>query len=263
MTEGKTDAEGRFTETTLNEIDTARAKVEKQYQALLVGYTTHPFSSHRAKEFATHALVRRLKLLRRCIDNVFRLVPPNSAGRPSDHQLQDATINIHAFYSNLFGAFDNLAWVWVLEKDVKDKDGGELTRKDVGLGRDKKLVRESFSKEFLELLERFDEWHADMVVWRDALVHRVPIYIPPSVWNKDDAAKAEELGAQQTEAIKQFDFAKYDRLFEEQALLGRFIPWMQHSFGEGAKPIWFHPQMLSDFQVLAQLAERLLEDIVK
>ncbi len=131
----------------------------------------------------------------------------------------------------------------------------------MGLGRDKKLVRKSCSEDFQKLLDRFDDCHADMVVWRDALVHRIRIYIPPSVWNKDDTIKGEQLNAQMSEALKQCDLARYGELNKEQAKLGRFVPWMQHLFAERAKPIWFHPQMLADFQVLAQLAEKLLEDI--
>ena len=45
----------------------------------------------------------------------------------------DAATAIQAFTMNAFGCLDNIAWIWVYEKDIKSGDGTELQRKNVGL----------------------------------------------------------------------------------------------------------------------------------
>lgn len=254
---------GYFSEKLLEEIKAGRREVEARYRELVLGYSTYPFTNARAREFATHGFTRRLKLVRRCIDNVFRILPPARKDRPSLDELEDATINIQAFVFNLFGAIDNLAWIWVHEKNVRAEDGSPLAKRDVGLGPGKNLVRESLSTDFQQHLKPFDDWFNDMVVLRDALAHRIPLYIPPYAMTKDEVAACEALSAQMTEAIKRLDFGEYDRLLNEQMQLGTFMPWMQHSFEERAKPVAFHPQILSDFLGLAELGEKLLNELGK
>jgi hypothetical protein len=109
----------------------------------------------------------------------------------------------------------------------------------------------------------FDKWFDDMVDFRDALAHRIPLYIPPFAVSKDKLAAYQELDERMTKAIKRLDFVEYDRLLMEQVQLGTFRPWMQHSFEEGAKPVVFHPQLLSDFLGLAELADKLLKELGK
>jgi hypothetical protein len=223
---------GYFSDKLLEEIKSARAKVEEQYRDLVLGYSTFPFTNARAREYATHGFTRRLKIVRRCIDNVFRILPSNRKDRPSLDELEDATISIQAFVFNLSGAIDNLAWIWVWEKGVTAKDGSALAKRDVGLGPSKALVRESLSAEFQQYFKTFDKWFDDMVVFRDALAHRIPLYIPPYAMTKDEIAVCEDLNVQMTGAIKRLDFPEYDRLLDQQMQLGTFVPWMQHSFEE-------------------------------
>jgi hypothetical protein len=70
-----------------------------------------------------------------------------------------------------------------------------------------------------------------------------------------------ELEAKMNEAIKQHKFEEYDRLSTEQIKLGRFRPWVQHSFEEGAKPVVFHPQMLADFNTVNELGHKMLDEL--
>jgi hypothetical protein len=66
-----------------------------------------------------------------------------------------------------------------------------------------------------------------------------------------------------TEAAKKGDFAEYDRLSAAQLQLGRFRPWVQHSFEEKAEPVVFHAQMLSDFNTVDEIARTMLTELAK
>ena len=50
-----------------------------------------------------------------CIERVFEILPPEQDERPSDRILFGATVFIQSFVMNIFGALDNLAWIWVSE----------------------------------------------------------------------------------------------------------------------------------------------------
>ena len=125
-----------------------------------------------AREFATQGFSRRLKTLARCIDNVFKILPPNQTHLPSIDELFDAMINIQAFVFNLFGIIDNLAWIWVQEKPIRKEDGSPIPKSFVGLSKGNTFVRSSLSTEFQEYLRGLDDWFDHIEKWRHALAHR-------------------------------------------------------------------------------------------
>ena len=206
---------------------------------------------------------RRLKVLARCIINVFDKIPPERTELPSRDELSDATISIQSFVFNVFGAVDNLAWVWMHHVGQKRQDGTPIPERHVGLGPKNMSVRATLSKEFQDYLTTHNKWFEHMAGLRHALAHRIPLYIPPYVIEEKDEPAYREFEAEMTEAAKKYDFAEYDRLAGEQMKLGRFRPWVQHSFEERAKPIVFHAQMLADFNTVDELARKMLDELAK
>lgn len=83
--------------------------------ALLEKYILLDLRNPRAQEFARQGFPRRLKVMARCINNVFEAIPPERTELPSRDELTDATINIQSFIFNVYGAIDNLAWIWMAE----------------------------------------------------------------------------------------------------------------------------------------------------
>ncbi|MGA9007791.1 MAG: hypothetical protein WB495_13135 [Xanthobacteraceae bacterium] len=95
-------------------------------------------------------------------------------------------------------------------------------------------------------------------VFRHALAHRIPLYIPPYVISQEKLAEYEQLEAKKY-ATKNLD--EYERLTMEQMKLAKFAPWMQHSYEEGSKRILFHPQILRDFRTVEEVALKLLDEL--
>jgi hypothetical protein len=91
------------------------------------------------------------------------------------------------------------------------------------------------------------------------LAHRIPLYIAPFVVAPDNAAAFGALEAQKTEAMRQYNFIKYDELDEEQTKLGRFLPAMTHSlYAEDRNVVYFHGQLVADWNTVMEIAERFL-----
>jgi hypothetical protein len=250
-----------YSEDALRQLAQEYTALNVKYARLFEAYVTLPLQNPRAHEFARHGFVRRIKIMVRCVVNVFNGIPPQRTELPSRDELTDATINIQSFVFNVFGAIDNLAWIWIAETGQKRTDGTRIPNSQIGLGPDNTTVRGTLSQSLQDYLKALDHWFAHLADLRHALAHRIPFYIPPHVIDPKDEAAYRDFEAKMAEAVKKHDFKEYERLSTEQLRLGRFRPWVQHSFEEKARPIVFHAQMLADFNTIDELARRMLNEI--
>jgi hypothetical protein len=247
-----------YSDEALKELKAQYITVEEKLNLLLEKYFLLSLKNPRAREFATQGYARRLKVMVRCIDNVFGMIPPDRAELPSRNELSDATINIQSFVFNVFGSIDNLAWIWVSEHGQRRSDGTPIPDMHIGLGPKNESVRATLSKSFQEYLAGLEKWFEHISGLRHALAHRIPLYIPPYIIQKPDEAAYKDFETKMTDAIKKRNFADYDKFSTEQMKLGRFRPWVQHSFEEKAAPIVFHAQMLADFNTVEELGRKML-----
>lgn len=63
------------------------------------------------------------------------------------------------------------------------------------------------------------------------------------------------------EAIKLRDYGEADRLEKKQSALTSFEPVAPHSFEENAPVVFFHRQMMSDYDYVEEISRRLLEEL--
>ncbi len=111
---------------------------------------------------------------------------------------------------NVFGALDNLAWIWVSEKSLA------IDQMKIGLGPKCKAVRASFSPEMQDYLSKLEPWFAHIVDFRDALAHRIPLFVPPyCVPDAND----DEYMALDARKLATRDADEYERIKAEQLKL--------------------------------------------
>ena len=101
----------------------------------------------RSRTLAAHGIVRRLRLLSRCIEQVYSLIDP-ADDNPTKDEITDAAIFLQAFIINAFGAIDNLARLWVWEKGVLTEKGRPVPPSRIGLTPDHTLVCGTLSQDF-------------------------------------------------------------------------------------------------------------------
>jgi hypothetical protein len=235
--------------------------VPSKFQNLSTAYVTRKYNDPRAHEYAVHGFLRRFKILARCINRIFDILPSTQAELPSADELSDVCINIQAFILIVFGSTDNLAWVWKIEKNLTKSNGSPIPNTRVGLRKKNTDVRISFSEEFHDYLKRLDVWFDHLENFRDALAHKIPIYIPPYMLPRDKEVSYRELENLAIEALGRLDFEEFKRLSSEQKSLVSFIPHMTHSFLEEAALVMFHPQILADFNTIEELGRKMLEEL--
>ena len=153
-----------FTKKQLTDIQLKYTTIEKRTDRLVLAFAHFPFKNEQAKHYAQQGYGRRIQVLRRCIDNVFKIIPPGTVQVPSKPRLYDAQINIQAFFANTYGIVDNLTWIWVYEQNLSDN----IPRRHVGLGKENKKVRSSLSVEFQSYLNTIEEWFEFLADFRHA-----------------------------------------------------------------------------------------------
>jgi hypothetical protein len=218
----------------------------------------HYFRNARAKEFACHGLSRRLSVLVRCIHNTFGIIPPELDGLPTTDSLHDAEIQVQAFVFNVFGCLDNLAWIWVEERNVKNpKDGKDLPPGCVGLRPKNEIVMASLDVDVRKYLNSMDGWFEYLENYRHALAHQIPLYIPPYGPRPGHEGRCRELEVALAEL--RGDLVELEALRRELDQLILFKPYIMGSFTGRAKPMPFHWQMLCDFKTIEAISAKMLD----
>ncbi len=234
------------------------ALLPQRSQGLLTEFTTLGLKDPRAKEFATHGFARRIRIIERCIDNVFKLLPPSQRTPPTDDARLDAEINLQAFIFNVYGGLDNLAAIWAHERNVKNKNGKKLSPMLVGIGKKCEVLRASLPLNLQTHLGEMDGWLDYLENYRHALGHQIPLYIPPYIVPPQNEARHHAIDEEVWAAIRAHRFADAEKLEVERSSLAYFRAIALHSFEHGKPAIQFHPQMLVDFKTLESFARLFL-----
>ena len=228
---------------------------------LVEHFVTAKFRTDKAREYAQHGLSRRLKILVHCLEGVFTRLPPDTTEPPDATEILDATVFLQAFVFNVFGCVDNLAHIWVNEKDVTDKGGKALPDRWVGFRMANKIVRKSLSPAFRKYLSDLEPWFDHLDNMRNALAHRIPPYIPPYFVPDNELDKYRSIGVEIWEAMKLRDYGNVNKLEKEQRALTSFEPVTTHSFEENAPVVPFHLQMMKDYDTVDNIGWRLLKEL--
>ena len=190
--------------------------------------------------------------MRRCLRTVFQLFPPETTRPLCTDDLHEVQINLHAFVMNLYGVFENLAWAFVARHKLENTIGG---RNNVGL-----FLRTT--QQYLPLplnayltSPTIADWHNDYLKnYRDALAHRIPLYIPPARYTDEEAARDRALDAKEHDCIVSQQWDELERVRNERKDLGSALPVFLHSFtgGDRVRPVHLHPQLICDVKTILE-----------
>ena len=206
----------------------------------------------RAKEHMLQGAGRRLKVLRRCLANVFRLFPPSKATPLDSEDLDEVQISLHAFVINLYGLFENLAWCFVLRHGLETEVGD---RRRIGM-----FLKST--QQYLPSPLRSYLTSDTLLIWqneylknyRDSLAHRIPLYIPPATYTPEQEQRYHTLDTSEWESIRLQQWDRLEEIRREKATLGSACPMFLHSYTDDgrARPVYLHPQMLCDAKTVLE-----------
>ncbi|WOE76530.1 hypothetical protein [Alterisphingorhabdus coralli] len=216
------------------------------------------FNSDRAEQFSREGFARRLGYLEHAMHRLDELYPPNSIGASRD-TVRDVELLIQAFVMNVFGALDNLAWIWALENNVKRPDGKDLRRTEVVFdGPKAKTLVKSLTPALCNVIADMKDWFAALRIYRDGVAHQIPIYIP-FLFNESEDIESKRLNDAIRDAIADGDHGLVVELYSKRNELGDYGALMALSVEHST--MMLHPQMVCDLATVVNLGEQMFTEL--
>lgn len=246
-----------YTEKNLTEIQSAHVELCEKLHGLngrLLALLSPKLEQYHAREYLDHGLCRRLKIIRKCLGNIFQIFPPDRKHKLSDEELDNVQINLHTFLINIYGALENIAWIYALENKIHS-----LLELPVKIGLFKKELKPFLNNELKTYLHsnRIKAWFTDYAKnYRDALAHRIPPYVPPVSLNPNEAERFKLLQKEIRSAFVNLDFELIKKLESERDQLGSISIAFLHSFShDKSRPLALHPQLIADGNTVFEIAD--------
>lgn len=247
----------QFTDEQIKELTDAFEDWRYRLDDVTTAFMARPYRTEKGREYANHGIGRRLQMLEHTSARIFELLPPEIED-PDRDALMDAAAFLHAFMINVYGVIDNLAHVWCAEVPITSKTGGRLAPMQIGLLSKQMAVRNSLPPDLQQYLVDCDNWFEHLKGYRDALAHRVPLYIPRRQLEPDELAEFNRIAALWNDAIIARDRAQAALWQNELDKIGSFGALYTHSINEGAKPVLLHHQIVCDLATVVEIAERMI-----
>lgn len=157
----------------------------------------------------------------------------------SPYEATDSAIHLNAYYLNLRGALDNLAWVlqyeWQLLPGVTEDEVRKRQKCNL-FGLPFLAALKSQHSELASVLEQHGKWAKELAELRDPAAHRIPIYVPPSVITSQE--QVDEF--RRIEAKADVAFSERNRpiseIYREAQAVSDFMPVMIISTTQGFEP---------------------------
>ena len=220
--------------------------------------------SKRAREYLLHGINRRLMVLHQTIKNVYEIFPLTREDHLSHMERINIEINLHAFTINIYGLLDNVAWVYVFENNLEKI----IQRGRHGVGLFSKNTIKHFPDRIKQYLssDSIQSWYSNYAKnYRDALVHRIPLYVPPYTIEPKNTQKYNDYDSKILELMSVGDFESINKLRKDQNSIGSICGLFVHSYfdHDAANPVMFHPQMLADSNTVIEIIHVVILNEVK
>jgi hypothetical protein len=144
------------------------------------------FTNTQARRHFKEGFVRRHYMLQSSRLFLSQHCSPGRKEPLSVYEATECAIHLNAYYLNLRGTLDNLAWVlqyeWQILPGVTE-DGGRERQACHLFGHRFLGALQSRHSMLASILVQHSNWARELAELRDPAAHRVPIYVPPSVIN--------------------------------------------------------------------------------
>lgn len=248
----------KYTPEVVAEIEQAFRLVDRELRDAVISLLSDvapKLKTERATEFLVQGVARRLRIIRRCVRNIFTIFPADRSELLNEDELEDLEINLHAFLINVHGIPDNLAWAYLLERNI------EMNPTRIGLfnAQHTQPYLPADVRDYLRSAH-LQNWHGEYAKnYRDALAHRITPYLAPYTLTPDKQAEYQKIAERITEATEAGDFDHALELQAEQDELGSICLAIAHSFldKEAKPPVVLHSQLIVDARTVLEIISKV------
>jgi hypothetical protein len=175
----------------------------------------------------------------------------------------DLNIHLNAFYLNLCGALDNLAWMLAYnfgllpnlsENQKKHRSFCNLFGTPFLSSLEQRLP------DLIRTLREYQSWNRDIRKFRDPAAHRIPLYAPPGIHTDDTTPRRVALERQASEVIQKRDSHTWLTLQMEIRGLATYMPMMIASESTGLELHLLQGQIPQDQAAFLKISTAVLHE---
>jgi hypothetical protein len=149
-------------------------------------------------------------------------------GSLSSYLATKLTLLLNAYYLNLAGSLDNLAWAMVYHHAMQEEINEDEPRQ--------RQFAQLLGKKFLTAIQQrgltslhkkiqgFNDWYWEMRKFRDPAAHRIPVLVPCSIYTEKDILEANRLDAEASGLFVKGEHAEGMNTFRQTYQLGEQLP---------------------------------------
>jgi len=225
---------------------------------------SNAFTNHDAGRHFNEGVVRRHYMLQESRLFLCKHCSPSRKEALSVYEATKCAIQLNAYYLNLRGILDNLAWVlqyeWQLLPDVVEDGKGNQSCYLFG----KRFLDalQSRHAKLASVLHQYGPWKEELAALRDPAAHRVPIYVAPGVaTSQEQVDKWNRIMAQvDVDPAERGNKSLTEIHLEAQAVVD-FVPvmWLSTRRGWVSRPI--HAQVRSDHDKYLTIASAIVDEL--
>ncbi len=201
---------------------------------------------------------RRFDMVFYAYREIMLTAPPERVVPLSHDEQLELCKDINIIYMHIRGILDNFAWCFLYEKESDATN--LLSSMDIDLFSKNFRKLKSFSEIELEILSH-DSWNKEVKERRNPVAHRIPLYVLPSILNRNEADSYEQLYGEYLGNIQEIAFENADANFEELNHIGRFFPYFAHDPEQGLIPIY--PTIPTDMAHLIRIGNTIEWSLLK
>ncbi|MCA1576627.1 MAG: hypothetical protein LC794_04590 [Acidobacteria bacterium] len=223
------------------------------------------FTSDNARRHFNEGFVRRHYMLQSSRLFLCQHCNPSRKEPLSPYEATDCAIHVNAYYLNLRGALDNLAWVlqyeWQLLAGVREDGGRSRLRCNLFDQRFLTALKSQYAA-LASMLDEHGSWARDFAELRDPAAHRVPIYVPPSViTSQEQMDKFRIIEAQADVAPSERGGRTLSEIYREAQAVADFMPVMVLSTPQGLVIRPISEQVRSDHDRYLTIARAIVDTL--
>jgi hypothetical protein len=221
------------------------------------------FTSAQARRHFTEGVDRRHNMLQSSRLFLCQLCSHDRKKPLSSHEATHCAIHLNAYYLNLRGTLDNLAWVlqyeWQLLPGVSE-DGGRERQACQLFGPRFLSALQSLHPELASMLIQHGNWARELAELRDPAAHRVPIYIAPSfITTQEQVDEFRRIAAQADGAPSERGDRPISDIYREAQAVADFVPVMILSTPQGYETRPIGGQVRSDHDKYLMIASAVVD----
>jgi hypothetical protein len=178
----------------------------------------------------------------------------------------EASLFANAYYLNIRGAIDNIAWILQFKFRIIKliEDTNSKKRMKVNLF-GKEFIKElnTISKEMANIITQKEEWLKDLAQFRDPAAHRIPLYVPhATLTERRQIDKHQQLNDELVKNADKLSSAEISESYERIRNIGKFQPIFIINSEKEMKVYNISSQITADYTNYLDLTTDILTELL-